>query len=45
MPKLGITPDEALVLEDSESGINAAYSAGIKVICIPDLNTLIISLR
>ena len=29
--------DEALVLEDSESGINAAYSAGIKVICIPDL--------
>ena len=35
--KLGITPDEALVLEDSESGINAAYSAGIKVICIPDL--------
>lgn len=35
--KLEVEPSEALVLEDSESGINAAYSANIKVICIPDL--------
>lgn len=35
--KLGVKPSEALVLEDSEAGINAAYSAAIKVICIPDL--------
>lgn len=35
--KLGIKPNEALVLEDSEAGIKAAYLAGIKVICIPDL--------
>ena len=26
-----------LVLEDSEAGIQAAYSAGIDVICIPDM--------
>lgn len=35
--KLGVKPSETLVLEDSEAGINAAYSAAIKVICIPDL--------
>lgn len=35
--KLGIKPNEALVLEDSEAGIKAAHLAGIKVICIPDL--------
>lgn len=29
--------DDALVLEDSEAGIEAASKAGIKVICIPDL--------
>ena len=30
-------PSEALVLEDSEMGIMAAYSAGIPVICVPDM--------
>lgn len=35
---LGDTPkDEALVLEDSENGIRAAFAAGIPVICIPDM--------
>ncbi len=32
-------PENCLVLEDSEAGIQAAYSAGIDVICIPDLKT------
>lgn len=35
--KLGVQPDEAIVLEDSESGIQASHSANIKVICIPDM--------
>ena len=35
--KAGAQPEECLVLEDSESGIQAAYAAGIPVICIPDL--------
>lgn len=35
--KAGVKPDEALVLEDSEAGIQAAYSGKIKVICIPDM--------
>ena len=35
--KLGVNVDEALVLEDSEAGIQASYDAGIKVICIPDM--------
>lgn len=35
--KLGVQPHEALVLEDSEAGIQAAYSGNIKVICIPDM--------
>lgn len=35
--KLKINPQEALVLEDSEAGIQAAYSANISVICIPDM--------
>lgn len=30
-------PENCLVLEDSEAGIQAAYSAGIEVICIPDM--------
>lgn len=32
-----VSPAQALVLEDSENGILAASSAGIPVICIPDL--------
>ncbi|HIX81411.1 HAD family phosphatase [Erysipelatoclostridium sp. An173] len=35
--KLQVSPQDALVLEDSESGINAAYNAEIKVIGIPDM--------
>jgi HAD superfamily hydrolase (TIGR01509 family) len=35
--KLGVTPDEAIVLEDSEAGIEAAYSANITTVCIPDM--------
>lgn len=35
--KISVNPEECLVLEDSESGIQAAYSANISVICIPDM--------
>ncbi len=35
--KLDVLPNEALVLEDSEAGIQAAYAGGIDVICIPDM--------
>ena len=35
--KLGVNTDEAVVLEDSEAGIQASYAAGIKVICVPDM--------
>lgn len=35
--KLGVQAEEAIVLEDSESGIKASYNAHIPVICIPDL--------
>lgn len=35
--KSGVKKEECLVLEDSEAGIEAAYRAGIDVICIPDL--------
>lgn len=35
--KLSVNVDEAIVLEDSEAGIQASYDAGIKVICIPDM--------
>lgn len=35
--KLGVSEDEAVVLEDSESGILAAYDGNIDVICVPDM--------
>lgn len=35
--KLGVEPKDALVLEDSESGILAAYDGNIDVLCIPDM--------
>lgn len=35
--RLNVSPMKALVLEDSENGIRAARTAGIPVICIPDL--------
>ena len=34
---VNVLPENCLVLEDSEAGIEAAYRAGIPVICIPDL--------
>lgn len=37
--KLGETPGDCLVLEDSEAGIRAAHAAGIPVVCVPDLKT------
>ncbi|NDL68888.1 HAD family phosphatase [Clostridiales bacterium F-3ap] len=35
--KMGVPPREALVLEDSEQGIQASHRAGIPCICIPDM--------
>lgn len=35
--KLGVSTEEALVIEDSEAGIQAAFDGGIKVICVPDM--------
>ena len=35
--KLSERPQDCLVLEDSEAGIQAAFSANIPVICIPDM--------
>ena len=35
--KLGCSPDQCLVLEDSEAGIEAAYRAGMLPIMIPDM--------
>lgn len=37
--KLGQAPEDCLVLEDSEAGIQAAHAAGTPVICVPDLRT------
>lgn len=35
--KINIKPSEAIVLEDSEAGIQAGFSANIPVFCIPDI--------
>lgn len=35
--KIGVEVKQALVLEDSEAGIKAAFLANIDVICIPDM--------
>ena len=35
--KLGITTDEAYVIEDSYNGIRAAHNAGIRSIMVPDM--------
>ncbi len=35
--KLGVETSEAVVLEDSEAGIQAAHSGNIRVICVPDM--------
>lgn len=36
--RLGLNPDQCAALEDSPNGIKSAYSAGCKVIMIPDLS-------
>lgn len=33
----GVLPEAAMVFEDSENGVRAAYGANIPVICIPDM--------
>ena len=54
--KIGVKPEKAIVLEDSEAGIQASFVAGIPVICVPDMkypeeqfakkaNTIVGSLR
>ncbi|MDD6483129.1 MAG: HAD family phosphatase [Clostridiales bacterium] len=35
--RIGVSPNDAVVLEDSENGIRAGAAAGMKVICIPDM--------
>jgi haloacid dehalogenase superfamily, subfamily IA, variant 3 with third motif having DD or ED/haloacid dehalogenase superfamily, subfamily IA, variant 1 with third motif having Dx(3-4)D or Dx(3-4)E len=35
--RLGVTPGECLVLEDSEAGVRAARAAGMEVILVPDI--------
>ncbi len=35
--KIGIEKNDAVVLEDSEAGIEAAHRANIPVICVPDI--------
>ena len=35
--KAGVSIKVAIVLEDSEAGIEAAYRGGLDVICIPDM--------
>lgn len=37
--KLGVTPSECLVLEDSERGVLAAHRAGMKCIAVPNEHT------
>lgn len=34
--QLGVKPNKCLVLEDAESGVEAGYSAGMKVIAVPN---------
>ena len=35
--KLGMEPGECLAIEDSPNGVRSAYSAGVKVVMVPDL--------
>ena len=35
LERLGITADECLAIEDTQHGLEAAYSAGIKCLALP----------
>ena len=35
--KLGLEPGQCLAIEDSPNGVRSAYSAGVKVVMVPDL--------
>lgn len=35
--KVGVRPEEALVLEDAQNGVRAALAGGIRVINVPDM--------
>ena len=37
--KLGVKPEECLVLEDSNFGMQAGINAGMQVIVVPEINT------
>lgn len=37
LKKVGVSPSEAIVVEDSEQGIEASYRAGISCLCVPDM--------
>ncbi|QWW20033.1 HAD family phosphatase [Schaalia sp. 19OD2882] len=37
--RLGVPPENCLVLEDSEMGIEAGHAAGMTVVCVPDMKT------
>lgn len=39
LEKSSLGPEEAIVFEDSEAGIQSGTAANIKVICIPDMHT------
>ena len=34
--KLGLKPEECIVIEDSKSGVEAAYKGGFRCIMVPD---------
>ncbi len=40
LAELGAVPDEAIALEDSDHGIRAAFTAGLRVIHVPDIKRI-----